>query len=60
MGIEPTRTVAPELEIKQFGVAARPKCDYRVNFRGMWGCVRQRRDTWCAKSPARAAFPKGL
>lgn len=61
MGIETTRTMAPELEIKRFGVAAPPKCDYRVNFSGMrGGCVRQRRDTSCAKSPARAKVPKGL
>jgi hypothetical protein len=35
MGIEPTRASVPELENKRFGVTANPKCDWRVNFRGM-------------------------
>jgi hypothetical protein len=35
MGIEPTRTARPELENKRFGAMANPKCDGRVNFRGM-------------------------
>jgi hypothetical protein len=45
MGIEPTRAVPPELENKRFGATTQPKCDWRVNFRGMWGHVRLRRDT---------------
>jgi hypothetical protein len=39
MGIEPTRATAPGLENKWFGAMANPKCDGRVNFRGMWGYV---------------------
>ena len=39
MGIEPTRVAPPELANKQFGAKADPKCDGRVNFRGMWGQV---------------------
>jgi hypothetical protein len=39
MGIEPTRAAPPGLENKQFGAKADPKCDGRVNFRGMWGQV---------------------
>jgi hypothetical protein len=39
MGIEPTRAAVPELENKRFGAMAIPKCDWRVNFRGMWGYV---------------------
>jgi hypothetical protein len=45
MGIEPTRGAPPEPENKQFGAMANPKCDGRVNFRGIWGHVRLRRDT---------------
>ena len=45
MGIEPTRQAPPGLENKQFGTIADPKCDGRVNFRGMWGRVGLRRDT---------------
>jgi hypothetical protein len=45
MGIEPTRAPVPEPENKRFGVTANPKCDRRVNFPGMWGHVRLRRDT---------------
>ena len=39
MGIEPTRTVLPELKNKRFGAMTNPKCDWGVNFRGMWGYV---------------------
>jgi hypothetical protein len=39
MGIEPKRASVPELENKRFGATANPKCDWRVNFRGMWGHV---------------------
>jgi hypothetical protein len=39
MGIEPTRAAPPELENKRFGATTNPKCDGRVNFRGMWGHV---------------------
>jgi len=45
MGIEPTRKVVPDLENKQFGAITNAKCDGRVNFCGMWGHVRTRRDT---------------
>jgi hypothetical protein len=45
MGIEPTRAPPLGLENKQFGAMADPKCDGRVNFRGMWGHVGLRRDT---------------
>ena len=36
MGIEPTRAATPKLENKRFGATTNPKCDWRVNFRGMW------------------------
>jgi hypothetical protein len=39
MGIEPTRAALPELENKRIGARADPKCDGRVNIRGMWGYV---------------------
>jgi hypothetical protein len=45
MGIEPTRKVDPDPENKQFGATTNAKCDARVNFRGMCGHVRLRRDT---------------
>jgi len=45
MGIEPTRAALPELGNKRFGAMANPKCDGRVNFRGMWGDVGPRKDT---------------
>jgi hypothetical protein len=44
-GIEPTRGAPPELENKRFGARADPKCDWRVNFRGIWGHVGLRRNT---------------
>jgi hypothetical protein len=43
MGIEPTRAAPLGLENKQFGSMADPKCNGRVNFRGMWG---PRKATW--------------
>jgi hypothetical protein len=45
MGIEPTRAFLPRLQNKRFGAIADAKCDWRVNFRGMWGHARLRRDT---------------
>jgi hypothetical protein len=45
MGIEPKRTVLPELKNKRFGAMADSKCDQRVNFRGMWGLEGLHRDT---------------
>ena len=39
MGIEPARAAPPGLENKQFGAMTGPKCDGRVNFRGMWGHI---------------------
>ena len=43
MGIEPTGKALPELKNKRFRANADAKCDYRVNFRGMWGYLRPRR-----------------
>ena len=40
MEIEPTGKALPELENKRFRANAGAKCDWRVNFRGMWGNVR--------------------
>jgi hypothetical protein len=51
MGIEPARAAPPELENKQFASMANPKCDGRVNFRGVWGHVGMHRR---AKSGVRA------
>ena len=60
MGIEPTRAVLPELKNKRFGAMANPKCDWRVNFRGMWGNVGIHRSAkapssslsvWCLNGP---------
>jgi hypothetical protein len=45
MGIEPTGKALPELENKRFRASAETKCDWRVNFRGMWGNEGPRRDT---------------
>jgi hypothetical protein len=36
MGIEPTGKALPEQENKRFRANADAKCDWRVNFRGMW------------------------
>jgi hypothetical protein len=52
MGIEPTRKALPGLENKQFDATTNAKCDYRVNFRGMWGHARLRRDTSTCEIPA--------
>jgi hypothetical protein len=54
MGIEPPRAPLPGLENKRFGAIANPKCDGRVNFRGMWGHVGILQ---CAKSRARGYQP---
>jgi hypothetical protein len=51
MGIEPTLAPLPELENKWFRAMANPKCDGRVNFRGMWDHIGIRRR---AESRARA------
>jgi hypothetical protein len=56
MGIEPTRAVLPELKNKRFGAMANPKCDWRVNFRGMWGNVRLRRETSECEGPEFTPF----
>ena len=58
MGIEPTRAVLPELKNKRFGAMANPKCDLRVNFRGMWGNVRLRRDTSMFEIPELQPFSR--
>jgi hypothetical protein len=47
MGIEPKREALLGLENKRFGAMADPKCDRRVNFRGMW----PRRDTPVGEIP---------
>jgi hypothetical protein len=39
MGIEPTREDLPDLENNGFVATTNPKCDGRVNIRGMWGGV---------------------
>jgi hypothetical protein len=62
MGIEPTRAAPLGLENKQFGATADPKCDGRVNFRGMWGHVGVRRDTsvgeiWGSSLPGVGLLP---
>ena len=46
MGIEPTRAFLPSLQNQRFDAMANSKRDYRVNFRGMWGNVGLRTDTW--------------
>jgi hypothetical protein len=51
MGIEPTRAAPLGLENKQSGAMADPKCDVRVNFRGMWGHVGLREKTPWASRP---------
>ena len=51
MGIEPTRTVTLKLENKRFSAMADAKCDWRVNFRDMWGHIRLRRDTSMCEIP---------
>jgi hypothetical protein len=45
MGIEPTRETLSGLASKRFGATADPKCDGRVNFRGMWDNVGIRAQT---------------
>jgi hypothetical protein len=55
MGIEPTRAATPKLENKRFCATTNPKCDGRVNFRGMWGYVGLRRDTSVGEIPVRLA-----
>jgi hypothetical protein len=50
MGIEPTRSTLSGRENQAFRATPNPKCDQRVNFRGMWGHVGIHR---CAKSPTR-------
>jgi hypothetical protein len=45
MGIEPTRATPPVRENKRFSAMANPKCDGRVNFRGMWDNVGIRAQT---------------
>jgi hypothetical protein len=54
MGIEPTRAPLPELENTGFRVMPTLKCDGGVNFRGMWGHVGLRRDTWVGETGVRA------
>jgi hypothetical protein len=51
MGIEPTRAALHQLENKRFGAIPNAKCDWRVNFRGMWGHVGLRGDTRRANVP---------
>ena len=60
MGIEPTRETLSGLESKRFGATADPECDERVNFRGMWGHVRLRRDTSMCETPGSNLSVVGL
>jgi hypothetical protein len=60
MGIEPTRAALPELKNKRFGATANTKCDGRVNFCGMWGHVRLRRDTSMSEIPGSSLSVVGL
>jgi hypothetical protein len=57
MGIEPTAKALPELENKRVRANADAKCDWRVNFRGMWGYVGVHR---CPKSRASSLSVVGL
>ena len=52
MGIEPTGKTVPNLENKRFCEMADAKCDWRVNFHGMWGNLRLRRDASESKVPS--------
>jgi hypothetical protein len=45
MGIEPTGNALPSLLNKRFGANADAKCDWRVNFGGMWGNAGTRETT---------------
>jgi hypothetical protein len=56
MGIEPTRAVLTEMKNKRFGAIANPKCDWRVNFRGMRVRTRLRRDTFVCEVPSSLLF----
>ena len=59
MGIEPTRAALPGLGNKCFGAMTDAKCDWRVNFRGMWGYLGLRRDTSAAaRRPKRSVRPQ--
>jgi hypothetical protein len=60
MGIEPIPKVVPDLENKQFGAITNAKRDGRVNFRGMWGHVRLRRDTSVCEVPGSSLSVVGL
>jgi hypothetical protein len=60
MGIEPTRAPPPELENKWFRALADPKCDWGVNFRGMWDHVGLRRDTSVGEVPGSSLPAVGL
>ena len=51
MGIEPIRAVLTSVQNKRCGAIADSKCDWRVNFRGMWGHVRLRRHTSMCEIP---------
>ena len=51
MGIEPTREALPDLKNRRFDAMAGPKCDGRVNFRGIWGHVGLRSDTSVVRNP---------
>jgi hypothetical protein len=44
MGIEPTRASIPKLENTGFAGAPRLRCDWRMNFRGMWRDVGMREE----------------
>jgi hypothetical protein len=57
MGIEPAGKAVPNLGNRQFCAMADAKCDWRVNFRGMWGNVGLRGDTR-VRSPGLAPFSR--
>jgi hypothetical protein len=59
MGIESTRPMLPRLENKRFCRTPNPKCDRRVNFRGMWDHLGLRKDTSNAREPGLQAFSRG-
>jgi len=60
MGIEPAGKAVPNLGNRQFCAMADAKCDWRVNFHGMWGNVRLRRDTSTCEIPDSSLLVVGL
>ena len=58
MGIEPTRAARPALENNRFGTNAEAKCDWRVNFSGMWGNVGLRKGVSMREVPVPVPHPR--